>query len=77
MENNNIIVPLAISIVYLLAKFFEMKFVLKEVKPMKDIFRDTLIVYISSVLGMYGMDQLDSSIASSKNASVFTGNPDF
>jgi len=77
MENNNIIVPLAISIVYLLAKFFEMKFVLKEVKPMKDIFRDTLIVYISSVLGMYGMEQLDSSIASSKNASVFTGNPDF
>ena len=77
MENNNIIVPLAISIVYLLAKFFEMKFVLKELKPMKDIFRDTLIVYISSVLGMYGMEQLDTSIVASKNASVFTGNPDF
>jgi len=77
MENNNIIVPLAISIVYLLAKFIEMKFIIKEIKPLKDIFRDALIVYISSALGMYGMEQLDTSIASSKNASVFVGNPDF
>jgi hypothetical protein len=26
---------------------------------------------------MYGMEQLDTSIVSSKNASVFIGNPDF
>jgi hypothetical protein len=77
MENNNIIVPLAISIVYLLSKFIEMKFIVKENKPLKDIFRDALIVYISSVLGMYGMEQLDTSIAASKNTSVFIGNPDF
>jgi hypothetical protein len=77
MENNNIIVPLAISIVYLLSKIIEMKFIIKETKPLKELFRDTLIVYISSVLGIYGMEQLDSSISSSKNTSVFIGNPDF
>ena len=77
MENNNIIVPLAISIVYLLSKFIEMKFIIKENKPLKELFRDTLIVYISSAVGMYGMEQLDTSIVASKNASVFTGNPDF
>jgi hypothetical protein len=77
MENNNIIVPLAISIVYLLSKFIEMKFIIKENKPLKELFRDTFIVYISSALGMYGMEQLDTSIVSSKNASVFIGNPDF
>lgn len=77
MENNNIIVPLAISIVYLLSKIIEMKFIIKETKPLKDLFRDTLIVYISSVLGIYGMEQLDTTISSSKNTSVFIGNPDF
>jgi hypothetical protein len=76
MENNNIIVPLAIAIVYLLFKFIEMKFILKENKPLKDIVRDTFIVYISSALGMYGMEQMDTTI-DSKNTSVFTGNPDF
>jgi hypothetical protein len=77
MENNNIIVPLAISIVYLLFKFIEMKFILKENKPLKDIVRDTFIVYISSALGMYAMEQMDTGIIDSKNTSVFTGNPDF
>jgi len=76
MENNNIIVPLAIAIVYLLFKFIEMKFILKENKPLKDIVRDTFIVYISRALGMYGMEQMDTTI-DSKNTSVFTGNPDF
>ena len=40
-----------ISFVYLVFKFLEMRFVLKEKKPMKVLFRDTLIVYISVVLG--------------------------
>ena len=38
-----------ISFVYLVFKFLEMRFVLKEKKPMKVLFRDTLIVYISVV----------------------------
>lgn len=74
---NNIVVSLAISIVYLFSKIIEMKFIIKENKPLKDIFRDTLIVYISSILGMYGMEQLDNTNTSLRNASVFTGNPDF
>lgn len=76
MENNNLIIPLAISVIYLVSKIIEMKFIVKENKPLKELFRDTLVVYISSVVGMYGMEQLESNV-SLKNAQVFTGNPDF
>jgi hypothetical protein len=77
MENSNIIIPLAISIVYLFIKICEMRFIVKENKPIKDLFRDTIIVCLSSVLGIYGMEQLDTSISSVKTTSVFVGNPDF
>lgn len=76
MDTDNIIVPLVISIVYLFSKIIEMKFIVKENKPLKELFRDTLIVYISSVLGMYVMEQFDNTI-NLKNTQVFTGNPDF
>jgi hypothetical protein len=77
MENNNFIIPIAISIVYLFVKICEMRFVTKENRPIKDLFRDTIIVCLSSILGIYGIEQLDTSISSAKITSVFVGNPDF
>jgi hypothetical protein len=77
MENNNFIIPIAISIVYLFVKICEMRFLTKENRPIKDLFRDTIIVCLSSILGIYGIEQLDTSISSAKNTSVFVGNPDF
>ena len=46
-----------IAVLYLLAKFVEMRFVLKENKPIKLLMRDTVIVYISSIVGMYVIEQ--------------------
>jgi hypothetical protein len=46
-----------IAILYLLAKFGEMRLVLKENKPVKLLLRDSIIVYISAVLGLYISDQ--------------------
>lgn len=77
MENNNFIIPIAISIVYLFVKICEMRFLTKENRPIKDLFRDTIIVCLSSILGIYGIEQLDTSITSAKITSVFVGNPDF
>lgn len=77
MENNNFIIPIAISIVYLFVKICEMRFLTKENRPIKDLFRDTIIVCLSSILGIYGIEQLDTSISSAKITSVFVGNPDF
>ena len=43
---------LVVSIIYGLLRFIEMRFILKENKPLKDLFRDTIIVFISTVIGL-------------------------
>ena len=40
-----------IAVVFFIIKFLEMRFIEKETKPLKILFRDTIIVYISSILG--------------------------
>ena len=52
------ITGLSVSIVYLLFRFIEMRFILKENKPLKILFRDTLTVYLSVVLGNFVMTQI-------------------
>ena len=67
-----------IAVLYLLLKFGEMRFVLKEAKPMKLLIRDTVIVFVSSVMGMYIIDQFMLQGEPSKNVpSAFMDNPTF
>lgn len=47
-----------IAVIYLLLKFAEMRLVIKENKPLKELVKDTLMVYGSIILGMYIIDQL-------------------
>ena len=39
-----------IAFIYLLMKFVEMRIVSKEIKPVKELIRDTIIVYLSGIL---------------------------
>ena len=39
-----------------------MRFILKENKPVKDIIRDTVLVYLSSVVGVFIFDQIISPV---------------
>lgn len=66
-----------ISFVYLVFKFLEMRFVLKEKKPMKVLFRDTLIVYISVVLGWTVFSQFNPDVSKVSSPEVFTNDPNF
>jgi hypothetical protein len=67
-----------IAVLYLLLKFGEMRFVLKEAKPMKHLIRDTVIVFVSSIMGMYIIDQFMLQGEPSKNVpSAFMDNPTF
>ena len=60
--SNLFIVGLAVAIVYFLFKFLEMRFINPdESKPLKLMVRDTLMVYISSVIGVFVLTQ--SSVA--------------
>ena len=42
-----------IAFIYLLMKFVEMRMIKKDKKEIKDLIRDTLIVYLSAIVGLY------------------------
>jgi len=71
----------AISIIYFIAKFIEMRFIEQENKPLKVLIKDSLIVYICILVGHYLIEQLSPMIQEggsvSSTPAVFTGNPDF
>ena len=69
-----------ISVIFFVAKFLEMQYIEKESKPLKVLIRDTLVVYISVVLGNFILEQLSPVIKeTSTNVSpvAFTDNPPF
>jgi hypothetical protein len=78
---NIFVLSILISIVYFLAKFIEMRFVLKEIKPLKVLIRETLLTYTSTVIGLFIANQFDmmkttvNSIGAGVN--VFVDNPGF
>ena len=79
----------AIAIVYFIVKFLEMRFVSGESLPLKVIIRDTTIVYLASVIGMYTLSQFKQSellkggvgggvgIGGSAAVGAFMADPDF
>jgi hypothetical protein len=71
---------LAISIIYFIFRFIEMRFIIKENKPLKNLTTDSLIVFISSLLSLLLLDQfnINELIGNAKeNLSAFTSAPDF
>jgi hypothetical protein len=43
------IIPISISILFFLAKIIEMKFINREQRPLKDIVKDTFIIFLVSL----------------------------
>ena len=67
-----------ISFIYLLIRFVEMRFILKENKPLKELIRDSLLVYLAVVSGHFVMEQLVPLTEGLKlSPNVFTNEPDF
>ena len=73
------ILAAVVAIVYIIFLFLEMRFIVKENKPVKLLFRDGLLVYLSVLLGDFLLNQLGPlKVGSIKGApSVFTNAPDF
>ena len=65
-----------VAFLFLLFKFIEMRFIEKENKPLKTIVKDTLIVFISTFVGITVIEQFPN-ITEESQASVFTNKPDF
>jgi len=67
-----------IAFIYLLMKFVEMRMIKKDKKEIKDLIRDTLIVYLSAMVGLYIISEFmpnESVIKTVTN--VFTDMPGF
>ena len=80
MTSNVFINAGAIAIIFLIIQFIKMRFVEKENKPLKELIKDTLIVYISVLSGYYLLEQLSpmmETVTGNNSPAVFTGNPEF
>tara|TARA_B100001769_G_scaffold210278_1_gene169700 strand:+ start:4539 stop:4778 length:240 start_codon:yes stop_codon:yes gene_type:complete len=78
---NQIITSSIISIIYFLLKFIEMRFIIKQTKPLKDIVKDIILVFLSSNLCLILLEQynLNDIIGGNlkSSPSVFVSKPDF
>ncbi len=70
-----------ISVIFFIAKFLEMRYIDEEPKPLKILVRDTLLVYVSVIIGSFIVDQLNPVINQTDVLSsaplAFTDNPPF
>lgn len=66
-----------IAVIYLLIKFAEMRILLKENKPLKELIRDTIIVYFSVVAGVFIIDQIIPKEITTQETHAFIDAPGF
>ena len=66
-----------ISFTYFFLKFIEMRFILKENKPLKTLLRDALIVYFSVIVGDFILKQSGTLQKITCSPTIFTNDPDF
>ena len=76
--DNIYIIAGVISIIFLITKFIEMRFIEKENKPLKLLIRDALLVYFSVLSGYFILEQLNPIVnKGGEKIQVFTDNPEF
>ena len=77
--DNIFIIAAIISVIFMISKFIEMRFIEKETKPVKFLIRDSLLVYFSVVFGDFILEQINPMIQTggSITTPVFTDNPEF
>jgi len=72
-------VATAISLVFVLLRFIDMRVIAKEKRPFKDLVKEGLIVYLSACTGIFLLNQVQGvgSSSSSSKTNVYTGEPSF
>ena len=64
------VIAASIAVIFAIIKFIELRYVLKEEIILKNIVKDTIIVYVSVVMGLFILSQVSDSIKSSSNLVV-------
>ena len=88
---NTVILASSIAIVYFICKFLEMRYVNNESEPLKEVLKDSVIVLVSSLFGIFASEQVLQNksftdmlnvgnvdiLINDKKAEAFTEPPDF
>jgi hypothetical protein len=74
--DNLFIVAAVVSVIFLLLKFAEMRIIIKKNKPLKELVKDTFVVYFSIIIGIYILKQLSTNELSPAT-NVFVDSPNF
>lgn len=84
-----LILSVAIVVIFGFLKFAEMKYLEQKLKPLRDVVRDLVMVFVSAFLCSLGVlqfqDKIDdffsvitnNNILKAEHTQVFTGMPDF
>lgn len=77
--SGNFMLATIISVVYFLLKFLEMRTILKETKPIKDLLKETMLVYVSVLAGDFVLKQVGpaASELTTESTGAFTNDPNF
>ena len=75
--DNIYVIALTISVVYMISKFFEIRFILKENVNLKQLTIDTILVYFSVILGTFIIEQFLYKTKNLTQAPVFIDTPKF
>ncbi len=66
-----------IAFIYILVKFAEMRVILKENKPLKELVKDTIFVFISVIIGFFIINQIIPKELSNEVTHAFVDPPGF
>jgi len=84
-----LVLSLVISVLYIFTKIVEMKYVDKQMKPFRNVLRDSVVVFLSSFVGLFAGFMLQGNVSDFMNimtntksfnpndTQVFTGEPEF
>ena len=78
--NNEFVTSLTITIIVFIIKFLEMRLILKENKGLKVLFKESLIVFIASIISLFILNEFKvlNIISSGKGVpDVFVNQPNF
>ena len=75
--DNIYIVALSVSIVFMISKFFEIRFILKEKDNLKQLAIDCILVYFSVIVGYFIIEQFADKAKNLTQAPVFIDTPKF
>jgi hypothetical protein len=79
-SSNSYLYSCVITICYLIINVLEMRFINDEARPLKDLFKGGLLVFFSSLCGIYVLSNMNHTTikpVTQKTAEIFSGNPEF